>query len=1143
MRIALLGPLEVRTDAGRPVQVGGPRLRTLLILLALEAGRVATTQWLIDGVWGEAPPVGAANALQALVSRLRRAVPELPVESHPAGYRLAIPPDQVDVARFERLVGAGRAALRRDPATAADLLREALGLWRGPALADVADADFARAPAARLTELRLGAVEDRIEAELRLGAAGADVLAELEELVAQHPLRERLAALQVRARYAAGRPADALAAYERARAALADQLGMDPSPELAALHVAILRGDSGLLTAGPTEPAEQAERAERAEPVEPAPAAPAASSGNGAPRTNLRSALTSFVGREEDVARVGEMVGESRLTTLIGPGGAGKTRLAVESARTRLRHMPDGVWLVELAPVTDGSELPWSVLAALGLREQAVLSGRARPRGAAELTEQRAVGPKGWAVAESLDRLVGALADKRLLLVLDNCEHLVEMAAATVDRLLGACPGVRVLATSREPLRITGESLWPVGPLPMPPEDASPAEALRYPAVRLFADRAAAVRPGFAVDDTTVRPVVRICRALDGMPLAIELAAARLRSMTAQQVATRLNDRFRLLTGGSRTALPRHQTLRAVVDWSWELLDEAERALLRRLAVFTGGATVEAAEQVCAGGAVAPADVFDLLTALADKSLLVAGGEARGPGEPSPRFRMLETIRAYGLERLAEAGEADQIRAAHAAYFLALAGRAEPHLRRAEQVYWLARLSEEHDNLHAALRAAIAAGDALTANEMVCALGFYWWLSGRRAEACEFAAEVLAMPAEGTPARVRAATYLLGALNGIEANRDPDTLREWMANAVRLLSQAPPAQQPDAHPFLRALEPFSVLIETNGDQRALSALGKLFDDPDQWNRGIGYMMHAHVLLNSGREHERAEADFRRALAEFRALGERWGISFALTALSELSSWRGDHQQSAAMLQEAIARIRELGTREDLPQLQIRYAHELWLLGERERAEAMVVEAERIADQVGLPELIGNVAHARAGMARQEGEQALRNGDQVRARELFDAAGQRLARATTVLSGLASTAPQFHALVASELGCLAGATGDIEAARAHHGTALARAVHSRDAPVTATITVGIADFALRTQDAAGAAFLLGAAEAIRGMPCRDQADALRVERQARAALGDSAFAESHQRGQAATLDTITELVAPILGQDAVARPSA
>jgi predicted ATPase/DNA-binding SARP family transcriptional activator len=1102
VQIALLGPLEVRPDSGPPVEVGGARLRTLLILLALDAGRVATTQRLIDGVWADAPPVGAANALQALVSRLRRTVPELPVESHPAGYRLAIPPDRVDVARFERLVGAGRAALPHDPATAAEVLSEALGLWRGPALADVVEADFARAPAARLAELRLGALEDRIEAELRSGAGAAGLLAELEELAAEHPLRERLIAVLLRALYAAGRPADALAAYERARAALADQLGVDPSPALAALHVAILRGDPGL-----------------------APPAVPGSDGTAAfpPRTNLRAALTSFVGRDEDVFRVGKLLTESRLTTLTGPGGAGKTRLAVESARTLLDQMPDGVWVVELAPVTDpgGGELPQAALTALGLRETALL-GTSRARAlAGEPTDS----------GDPLDRLLAALADKRMLLVLDNCEHLIDAAAGLADRLLGACPDLRVLATSREPLGITGESLWPVEPLAMPPAGVPATQVTRYPSVRLLLDRATAVRPGFAIDDQTVAPVVRICRALDGMPLAIELAAARLRAMTPEQVANRLDDRFRLLTGGSRTALPRHQTLRAVVDWSWDLLDEPERTLLWRLAVFAGGATVEAAEQVCAGGPVAPVDVLDLLTALVDKSLLIAGGEAR------PRYRMLETIRAYGLERLAEAGEQDRVRRAHMDHFLALAERAEPHLRRADQLEWLARLTDERDNLHAALRSAIAAADAMTAIRFAGALGFYWWLSGRRAEGVDFAAEVLAMPG-AVPAPLRASAYVVSALNGIEAHRDFEQIKAWFGSALELMASASAEELADTpvtlHPLLRMLKPFSTMMETNGDERSLPALEELQDDRDPWIRAVGLMMRAHVLVNLGRQHDQAEADFRRALDGFRALGERWGMAFALSALAELFGWRGEHRQAAALLEEALDYIGELGTKEDLPPIQVRYAQELWLRGERDRAGAVLAEAQRVAEQVGLPEVLTHVEIARADVARREAEEALHDGDEQRARDLFAVAARRLTAAAAMTR--CNTSPQFEALMASGLGYLDAATGDFAGARTAHTTALERALNSRDVPVIAMVAVGIADLAVRSGDATGAAMLLGAAEQIRGVPFRDFPDGRRVERMARAALGDSAFADSHQRGLAATVRSIPELAGPVLGLD-------
>jgi DNA-binding SARP family transcriptional activator len=454
VQIAMLGPLEVRADSGEPVEIGGARLRTLLILLALEPGRVLTIRRIVEALWEDDSPRHAANAVQALVSRLRRAMPDIVIESTSVGYRLNVSPEAVDVPSFERLAAAGRAELAGDPARAAATLRAALALWRGPALADVAGAAFAQAPVARLTEQRLAAVEDRIEADLRTGARPP--VEELEELVIQHPVRERLAGQLMRALATAGRPADALNAYERVRRTLAEQLGVDPSPELAALHLAILRAEGSARTAG-TEP-----------------------------RTNLRAALTSFVGRDEEIERVGKLLGESRLTTLTGPGGAGKTRLAVEAARTALDSMLDGGWLVELAPVSDPGEVAQTVLGTLGLREQVLISTNRR----AEMTEH----------TDPVTRVVTALAGKRLLLVLDNCEHLIAAAAALVDQVLGGCPAVRIVATSREPLGITGETLWPVEPLALPPPDATADEAMGYASVRLLVDRAAAVRPGFTVD-------------------------------------------------------------------------------------------------------------------------------------------------------------------------------------------------------------------------------------------------------------------------------------------------------------------------------------------------------------------------------------------------------------------------------------------------------------------------------------------------------------------------------------------------------------------------------------------------------------------------------------------------------------------
>ena len=558
----------------------------------------------------------------------------------------------------------------------------------------MAETEFGRAVIARLDELRLLATENRIEADLRTGVT-APLVAELEGLVIAHPMREPLAGLLMRALRAAGRRGAALEVYEQTRERLADQLGVDPSAELAALHLEILRDEPVLDH-----------------------------------RTNLRAELTSFVGRDAELARVAALLRAHRLVTLTGPGGAGKTRLAAEAARAELNAMPGGVWLVELAPVTDPAEVPSAVLAALGLREQALLAARGPLGGLAD--EQ----------ADALGRLLAALAGQRALLVLDNCEHLVAAAAALADRVLAACPQVRIMATSREPLNITGEALWTVGPLTLPPDpavssfDSAERAGVRacadtdtatgldaFASVRLLTQRARAVRPGFGVTAGNAPAVARICRALDGMPLAIELAAARLRTMDPEQVAARLDDRFQLLTGGSRTAMPRHQTLRAVVDWSWDLLDDAERALWRRFSVFTGGATLEAAEQVCAdpaiatGPATAPAAIagpapewiLDLLTALADKSLLTV---RHGPD--GARYRMLEIIRAYGQERLAEAGEREQLRAAHARYFTGLAEASQDHLLGAEQLDWLRRLADDQDNLHAAIRGAVAAGDAAT---------------------------------------------------------------------------------------------------------------------------------------------------------------------------------------------------------------------------------------------------------------------------------------------------------------------------------------------------------------------------------------------------------------------------------------------
>jgi predicted ATPase/DNA-binding SARP family transcriptional activator len=1064
LTIGVLGPLEVRVGFGEPVEVVGPRLRALVIRLALDPDRVVLAGQLVDAVWDEDPPAGAVNALQSLVSRLRRLLPGV-VETHPAGYRLALDPEAVDAVRFQALAAAGRQALAHDPARAGETLREALALWRGPALADVATAQFAAAAVARLEELRVGALEDRIDADLALGRHDA-VLAELDELVTAHPLRERLCGQLMRALAAAGRQADALAAYQRLRERLVDELGIDPSEELQAVHLGVLRGQ----TAPPP-----AERAAGREPPGPAPAAP---------RTNLRAHITSFVGRDDDLARITGMLDGARLVTLTGPGGAGKTRLAGEAAAGLLDRTPGGVWMVELGSLVGPADLAQAVLAPLGARELGLLP------------------PRGAPAVPPLERLVEAIGDKRLLLVMDNCEHLVDAVAALVDHLLGRCPALRVLATSREPLGLTGEVLHPVGPLAMPDHDVPPAEAVRYPAVRLFAERAAAARPGFTVDDATVAAVLRICRALDGTPLAIELAAARVRALSPEQIAARLDDRFRLLADGGPPVLPRHRTLRAVIDWSWELLGDAERVLLRRLSVFAGGATLEAAERVCAApdlDGLAADEVLYLLAALVDKSLVVAG-EVEGTGEP--RYRLLETVRAYGAERRRQAGEDQALRRAHAGYFLELAERAEPELRRADQLAWLARLAAERDNLHAALRAAAAGGDAVLLLRLVAALGWYWFLRSARAEASEWLGRALALPGEAPPA-LRAQALAFRAMFSLSGGVDFAGSLAEIEQAAGLLDGLPPAERREVHPLLAGLPALQAIFR-NDDTGGLDRARELAGHPDPWVRALAHSMGGALLINLG-EIAKAEAELDQGLAGFRELGERWGMGQVLFARAELRASRGQREVAVAALEEARAILEQLGDREDVGQLVIRMAVERIRVGDTEQGRELLAVADRIAHEVGAEDQKLMVRHLLAEMARWQGRLE-------EARERLDAVLADVERGGIPIH-------QRHAMMLISKGELELAAGDLDAAHHRYRQALSKALESRDRPVIARVVELRAGIALAEGDADRAAALLGTAEVVRGMADEADVDVVRVRAAARAALGEEGFALAHRRGTA------------------------
>ncbi|MGW0960970.1 BTAD domain-containing putative transcriptional regulator [Streptomyces gelaticus] len=921
MRYCILGTTRALCDDGTAVALGGARLRALLTVLALRPGRTVPAAVLVDEVWDGEPPADAVGALQALVGRLRRAVGHEAVVSADSGYRLAADPDAVDLHRFERLAGEGARALEEgDAAKAKAALDDALGLWGGPVVADLPDRG---AVAARWEARRLDARRNRLRAALALGRAD-EVLPELAALCAEHPIDEPLQALRLRALRDAGRTAQALAAYDEVRTGLADRLGTDPGPELRSLHAELLRQD-------PVRP--------------PAPAAPPVRTGApAAPRGNLRARLTSFVGREDDIAALREDLAHARLITLLGPGGAGKTRLSQEAAESAASAWPDGVWLAELAPVDDPEAVPEAVLTALGARET-VLRG-------AGAEEFRAV--EGNA-NDPLARLTEHCSRRRMLLLLDNCEHLVGAAAALADHLLARCPHLTVLATSREPLGVPGEFVRPVEPLPGPM------------ALRLFAERGAAARPGFRTDadEETSAASAEICRRLDGLPLAIELAAARLRMLTPRQIADRLDDRFRLLTSGARTVLPRQQTLRAVVDWSWDLLDEPERAVLRRLSVFAGGCTLTAAEAVCADGPREAREVAGLLGSLVDKSLVVAAPAEDG----EMRYRLLETVGEYTAARLDEAAERGPVVRRHLVFFRELVRTTEPRLRGAGQRSAIELLQREYENIRTALRGAVAARDEQEALCMVLSLCWYWQMRDLTSDALHWADAVatlgpdpFAPPAEPAPSiheRCTDAPPPMGPELLQEARRQAGLIRlvsmehateRWTDEAsmarLRVIANTYRAGQPQTCRVPASLWFFAVMLVGETDR-----LRELLDETVRACREFGYewelagaiQMRANVLANRPEWAGEACADADESLELFSRIGDDWGVAEALSARGEANERRGEYARAAEDFQVAIGYAQKLGAPSQVAVLRTRYAALLTEMDRGTEGEAILRE--------------------------------------------------------------------------------------------------------------------------------------------------------------------------------------------------------
>jgi predicted ATPase/DNA-binding SARP family transcriptional activator len=937
----ILGSVEV-SDGGLVKDLGGLRERTLLARLLLSAGQVVSADRLADDLWAGQPPPHWMATLRVYVSRLRRALGSgsAAVATHPPGYRIEVREGELDAHRFDALVAAARddtAAGR--PGAAAARLREALALWRGPALSDVADFGFAQADVIRLEEARLAAIEDRVEADLACGRH-ASLASELEGLAAAHPLRERLCGQRVLALYRCGRQADALQAYQELRDRLADDLGIDPNPALARLHQAILRQEPALDwtppaagsaegeadLAGPAgdgvrEPGqaagpvpEPAQQAESADPVPAEQAGPAQLAAGWLP-----AETTSFIGRESELATIEELLGLSRLLTLTGPGGSGKTRLALKAGEQASGRYSGGVWLVELAPVAGPDLVTAAAASALGVREE-----------------------PGRALA---DTIAAHLRTAEALLIFDNCEHLLDPAASLITALLRQCPSLRVLATSQSRLNVAGEATWPVPPLTLPPAaEPDPLVVAESESAKLFCDRARLARPGFSLAEGNAAAVGEICRRLDGIPLALELAAARVNALTVGQLAARLDDRFRLLSGGSRGALPRHRTLQAAIEWSHDLLSEAERRCFRRLAVFAGGCTLEAAEAVLPDtGLLRAEDVFDTITALVDRSLLTTE-ERYG----SMRYGMLESVHQFARTQLAAAGEQEELSQRHLAWLVDYAGQAD--LDGPDLQAWLDLLEADLENIRAGLEWGLARPGSEQALRLAGLLAPFWQVRGHASLGRRWLNSALAAAGPDADLRLRAialdgAGLLAGAQADHEAQRGHQqaSLAIWrsLGDDVRTASSlgdlGAVAHLRSDYPAAQAMYTEALDLARRADEssvmaRCLSGLGRL-------------------ALHTG-DQALATAYYTESMSRFRAAGDLRRATVILGNLGVVAFNECDFDLAAARLTEHLANARKLGDRKLIGGALTNLGTVLQNTGDPDRAAQLHAEALTLAEQVG-----------------------------------------------------------------------------------------------------------------------------------------------------------------------------------------------
>jgi predicted ATPase/DNA-binding SARP family transcriptional activator len=998
VRFNILGSLSV-VDGEEDVEIPGTKTRLLLAVLLVRRGETVSSDRLIEELWGDSPPAGVQNALQALVSKLRRRLGTAGrlLRTDQIGYRLDVEADDIDAQRFSYAIAKAHDALvGGDAITASDLLSGALALWRGDALEGLAFEGLLHREATRLEELRLAAMEDHCDAALRLGRH-TELVAYSATLVEAYPLRERLHGFLMLALYRSQRHAEALRAYQDARAVFGEELGLEPGPELRALEIAMINEDPALELVG-------------APPARPAPRL----------LTNLVSSLSSFIGRSAEIDEVQELVERHRLVTIVGTGGAGKTRLALEVAE-RFRDTRD-VWVVELAPIGDPEGIANAFGVALGLGST----------GAAT-----AVTGAGSAIGDVLE----FLSDRDVLIVLDNCEHVIAEAAGIADRIISTCAGVRILATSREGLGLTGEFNWHVPPMDL------------HDVVSLFIDRASAAS-GFVASDANAVELRDLCSRLDGLPLAVELAAGRVRTIPVRQLASRLDDRFKLLTGGSRNAMPRQQTLRAVVSWSYDLLFADEQRVFDRLAVFAGGCTLEASEAVCGGDDVPVGDIGDLLAHLVDKSLIIADHTAG-----DVRFHLLQTLAVFGRDRLVETGTSAEIRNRHARYYAEIAARGWKAFRGHEQVSWLDEVRREADNMNAALGWAIDQNDVDLVDAMLAGLGWSWMFSARHDEGWRWLQTGLRLQGS-TSLRKRARAAMWAAWCGATGGHDLDLARAYAAESVEL-HRAAGGGNPE---LLVALGTQGFVLSVCGDlSGALAAYEEAAHGGDGWDSGLGVGWAARVSLLRGAR-ELGEQLHRESIQNLEAAGMRWAAMFAHSEMATLEEQRGDIDAAVTSMGRALAAARELRLVGFEGLLSARMAMLALFAGDIDGAADLTATTIALADQSGNVRAMGIATHVQAVLALGRRELELAAARAQSAHAMLAKAGP----ATAVLPTLAT------------LGIVAELRGNLAEATQSHLDALQMARDLGDDRWVAIACSGLAGVAAARGDGHLAALLLGAA---------------------------------------------------------------